>query len=98
MADNYGDYRLITVCVGKDCHYVDWRNRDYGYFYNPCRACVSEKQLIEKYKKVGEIPEKVMTPIINALQNVIHAHGEAFSLCNKLLNENKGLAITNFIK
>lgn len=91
------DMRIVTAVNEVDCWYVDYDKQSAaGYFYNPCKACVSLNAM-KKYEKVGEIPKEVMDKLLLDLTNVISAHNEAFMLLEREINGNSEYDINQFI-
>ncbi|MEJ0053995.1 MAG: hypothetical protein WDN10_04745 [bacterium] len=97
VRSEFGESRIITT---KDstggCYYIEYTD-NRGWFYNPTRAYVSEKQLLEKYRKIGHLPAEILNELQKVIAAAIIKHNEAFTFLDSALNQNEKFNIAKFL-
>lgn len=97
MMGEYGARIILGIDSERICFYID-HTEDRGYFYNPCHAAVTEKQMTLKYKKVGEISPTEMELLQEVLGEALRHHNNGFIAIEEGLNGNPLFNLELFTK
>jgi len=96
LLNNWGEYRIVTCVLGEDCYYIQWE-KETGWFYNPCRACVSIKSMVKNRVKVGEITGEEFNDLCSDLGILIKRFNKVFQELDESFNQEERFNITRFL-